>query len=235
MTGQPWIGRAMLSGPRTERYSPLWSSTCSLLGIEIDAALDVADEGVVGPAVPQAGHDVVELARAAIALVVLHMLVEAEIQRRVGIGGRDDVPAGAAAADMVERGEAARDVIGRVERRRGGGDQADMLGRHRQRRQQRERLERGHRVAALQRLDRHVEHGQMVGHEEGVELAALQRLREALEVREVEIGVRIGAGIAPGAGVDADRAHEGAEPELTRRRHENLLCRSRMYSNAIGI
>ena len=33
-------------------------------GIEIDAVLDVADEGVVRPAVPQAGHDVVELARA---------------------------------------------------------------------------------------------------------------------------------------------------------------------------
>ena len=32
ITGQPWIGRAMLSGPRTERYLPLWLSTCSLSG-----------------------------------------------------------------------------------------------------------------------------------------------------------------------------------------------------------
>src|SRR5262249_43210252 len=32
MTGQPWIGRAMLSGPRTDRYFPLWLSTCSLSG-----------------------------------------------------------------------------------------------------------------------------------------------------------------------------------------------------------
>ena len=38
--------------------------------------------------------------------------------------------------------------------------------------------------------DRHVQHGQMVGHEEGVELAALQRLGEALEMGEIEIGVR---------------------------------------------
>ena len=91
-------------------------------------ALDVADEGVVGPAVPQAGDHVVELARAAVALGVLHVLVEAEIQRRVRIGGGDDVPAGAAAADMVERGEAARDVIGLVEGGRAGRDQADMLG-----------------------------------------------------------------------------------------------------------
>ena len=36
-----------------------------------------------------------------------------------------------------------------------------------------------------------------------------------LMMREVEIGVRLGAGIAPGAGVDADRPHEGAEPQLT--------------------
>ena len=91
--------------------------------------LDVADEGVVRPAVPQSRHHVVELARAAIALAVLHVLVEPEIQRRVRIGGGDDVPAGAAAADVVERGEPARDVIGRVEGGRAGGDEADMLGR----------------------------------------------------------------------------------------------------------
>ncbi len=30
----------------------------------------------------------------------------------------------------------------------------------------------------------------MVGHEEGVEAAALQRLRETLEMSEIEIGVR---------------------------------------------
>ena len=107
-----------------------------------------------------------------------------------GIGGGDDVPAGAAAADMVERGEAAGDVIGRVEGGRGGGDQAELLGDAGQRRQQRQRIERGHRGAALQRLHRHVQHGQMIGHEEGVELAALQRLGEALDAREVEVGVR---------------------------------------------
>ena len=91
-------------------------------------ALDVAHEGVVGEAVPEAGDHVVELAGAAVALVVLHVLVEAEIQRRVGVGGGDDVPAGAAAADVVERGEAAGDMIGLVEGGRGGGDQADVLG-----------------------------------------------------------------------------------------------------------
>ena len=59
---------------------------------------DIADEGVVRPAVPQAGDHVIELPGARVALAVLHVLVHAEIQRRIGIGGGDDVPAGAAAA-----------------------------------------------------------------------------------------------------------------------------------------
>ncbi len=70
-------------------------------------------------------------------------------------------------------------------------------------------------MAALQRLGRHVQHGHVIGHEEGVEFRALQRLDEALQMREVEIGVRKGAGKAPRAAMDADRAHEGAEPELS--------------------
>lgn len=145
---------------------------------------------------------------------MLDMLVEAEVQRRVRVGRGDDVPAGASTADMVQRGEAASNMIGRVERRRCGGDQPDMVSDGGERRQKRERLERGDRVAAPQRLDRHVENGQMVGHEEGVELRRLQGLGEALQMREIEIGVGIGTRIAPGAGVQADGAHEGAEAQL---------------------
>jgi hypothetical protein len=54
----------------------------------------------------------------------------------------------------------------------------------------------------------------MVGHEECIEPAAFQRLGEALQVREVEIRVGVGARIEPGSGVDAGRPHEGAEMEL---------------------
>ena len=54
----------------------------------------------------------------------------------------------------------------------------------------------------------------MIGHEERVELSALERLRETLQMAEIEVGVGKRAGIAPGAGVDADRPHEGAEPQL---------------------
>ena len=114
-------------------------------------ALDVADEGVVGETVPEPGDDVVELARADVAGVVIHLLVVAEIQRGIRVGGGDDVPAGTAAADVIERGEAAGDVVGRVEGRRGGRDEADALRHGGQRGEQRERLERGDRVAALQR------------------------------------------------------------------------------------
>ena len=146
---------------------------------------------------------------------MLHVIVEAEIQRRVRIGGGDDVPAGATAADVIERGKAAGDMIGLVEGGRAGRDQPDMFGDAGQRRQQRERLERGDGVAALERIDRHVEHGQMVGHEEGVEFSGLELLDQPLDMRKIEIGVRPRAGIAPRAGMNADRPHERAEPQLT--------------------
>ena len=102
----------MLSGPRTRQILALVIEHMHLLRIEEDAALGIADEGIVGKAVPQAGDDIVEFPRALIALAMLDMLVEAEIQRCVRVGRGDDVPAGAAAADMVERGETAGDVIG---------------------------------------------------------------------------------------------------------------------------
>ena len=109
--------------------------------IEEDAVLHIADPGIVRPAVPQSGDHIVELARAAITFAVLHVLLEAEIERSIRIGSRDDVPAGAAIAEMVERGKAPRDVIRRVERGRTGGNEADVFGDLRQGRQQRERLE----------------------------------------------------------------------------------------------
>ena len=163
-----------------------------------------------------------ELARADVAGVVLHLLRATEIPGGVGVGGGDDVPAGAAARDVVERGEAAGDVVGRVEGCRGGGDESDALGDGGQRGQERERLEAGYGVAALQRVNRHVEHGQVVGHEEEVELRRLELLGEAPEVGEVEVGVREGAGIAPRTGVDGNRAHEGAEVELAGSAHRRV-------------
>jgi len=191
-------------------------------GVEVQARGLVAHERVVGEAVPQAGDHLVKLAGAAIALGVLHVLGAPEVFGRVRVGRGDDVPARAPAAQMIERREAARHVIGLVERGRGGGHQTDVLGHDRQRGQQGERLERGDRVAALERLQRHVEHGQVIGHEEGIELRTLQGPGEARQVREVEVGVCIRARVAPGARVNAHRAHERAELQLFTGHHLTL-------------
>jgi hypothetical protein len=53
----------------------------------------------------------VEFARPPVAFVVLDMVGQAEIERRVGVGGRDDIPSRAAVADVVERGEPAGDMV----------------------------------------------------------------------------------------------------------------------------
>lgn len=144
-------------------------------------------------------------------------------ERCVRVRGGDDVPAGTAAAQVIERGEPARDVIGRVERGRAGSDEADMVGHLRERREQRKRLERCYRVAALERIEGHVEHGHVVGHEEGIEFGPLQRLDAALHMRKVEIHVRPRARIAPGTGVDARRPHECTKVQLTCRAHVSSL------------
>ena len=54
----------------------------------------------------------------------------------------------------------------------------------------------------------------MVGHEERVEFSAFERLSETLQVLEVEVRVRIGAGIAPPPGMNSHGTHECAEAQL---------------------
>ena len=54
----------------------------------------------------------------------------------------------------------------------------------------------------------------MIRHEECVEAAAFQRLDEAYQMLEIEVGVGIGARYAPPRRVNADRAHERTEVEL---------------------
>ena len=111
------------------------------VGIEELPRLDIVREGVVGPAVPQAGHHIEILARPAVALGVRHLPGLAEIERGVRVRGRDEIPACTPIADVVERGETPGDRIGRFERGRCGRDEAEALGDHRQRRQERERIE----------------------------------------------------------------------------------------------
>ena len=61
----------------------------------------------------------------------------------------------------------------------------------------------------------------------GVELSALKRLRKLHDMIDVEIGVGIGAGIPPCAGVKADRPHEGAESQLFVLSHTDLVTTAR--------
>ena len=178
------------------------------VGIEELPRPDIPREGVVGPAVPQAGHYIVILAGPAVTLGVRHLPGLAEVERGIRIRGRDEIPARAPVADVIERCETPGDRIGRLERGRCGCDEAEAVGDHRQRRQQRERIERGDGSAALERLHRHVEHRKVIGHEERIEASAFERPGERDQMAEVEIGVGRAARIAPPRRMDADRAHE---------------------------
>jgi hypothetical protein len=211
MTGQPWGGPRDIEGAANLEELAFVVERVHAIRIEIEARIDVADESVLRETVPEAGHDIVEFARAAIALVVVQVILSPKVESRVRIGRRHDVPARAAAADMVERREAARDVVGLVKSRGRRRNQADPLGRARERRKQSEGLEGRNRGASSQRLDRHIEHREMVGHEERVEPPAFERLSETLQVLEVEVRVGIGAGIAPPSSVDSHGPHKSAE------------------------
>ena len=62
-----------------------------LLGIEEDAALDVHDEGIIGPAVPKARDHIEELAAPLVALAMLDMLLEPEVPGGLRVRGGDEI------------------------------------------------------------------------------------------------------------------------------------------------
>jgi hypothetical protein len=109
--------------------------------VEINSRIDIADESVLGKTIPEAGHDIVEFARPAIPFVVIEVILSAEIESGVWIGGRHDVPARTASAYVIKRREAARDMVGLVERGRRGCDESDVFGGARESRKQGEGLE----------------------------------------------------------------------------------------------
>ena len=82
------------------------------------------------------------------------MLFEAVVERIVLVVRGDEIPAGAATADLVERGELARQRIGFVEGGGGGGDEAEMFGDRGERRQDGHRLEFDHLAHSATRLGR---------------------------------------------------------------------------------
>ena len=175
-----------------------------------------------------ASDDFGEFVRALVALGVRRSARSRPKLQRLGrLAGGDEVPAGAAAADVIERGELARDVVRLVVARRRRADETDALGHHGERRQQRDRLEVGdvlHRAAL--RLDVGLADGDAVGEEDHVELGALRGLRDLDVMLEIDAGVGLRPRMAPGCDVMAGRIEEGAEPELgCRSCHDALRCR----------
>ena len=135
--------------------------------VGVDTRGLVADLGTVLPAVPQPDGHVDELGRAPVALPVAGGVVKTEVLRgRLG-RGRDDVPAGPAAADVIERGEPAGEVVRVVVGGGRGGDQPDPAGHPGQRGEQDGRLERAARTVFRVAPQRRA-----VGQEDRVEGAA---------------------------------------------------------------
>src|SRR6516225_9607587 len=89
--------------------------------IDVDRARLVGDQRPVFPAIPQPLDHIDELLGALVTQLVVHLTVEVEIERRLRPRTGDDVPGGAALADMVDRGEQAGYVVGFGKARRYGG------------------------------------------------------------------------------------------------------------------
>ena len=152
-----------------------------LVRVGEDAALAVADHGVVLPgAFPQLVEHLEVLVGVVVAVVVRGLVGLAHVARRRGQVAGDDVPADAAVGQVVERRHAARERIGVLEAGAGGDAEAEVLGDQRHRRHQQQRVvdrdlgglaDRGLVAGAVDVVG--AEH---VGDEQAVEAAALEQL-----------------------------------------------------------
>ncbi len=160
-----------------------------------------------------------KLRGAVVADAVLEMLVAAEIHRLVlGLRGHE-IPAGAAAADMVDGEEAARDVVGLVVGGRAGRHEADAAGDRAQGGDGAHRLDM--RLApvpdaeGLGAIDGGAAgNGDAVLEEHAVELAALGHARHVGEQAEIEISLADGVGMTPSCRMASRYAEERSETQL---------------------
>jgi hypothetical protein len=65
--------------------SALMVQDMQFLSVEVDAAFNIADKGVIRPAIPKSSHDIVEFAGPPIAFAVLQMFFQPEIQGSIRI------------------------------------------------------------------------------------------------------------------------------------------------------
>ncbi len=138
------------------------------------------------------------------------MLLQPEVLGCARIAGGDDVPAGPAAAEVVEGREQAGDVVGL---RIGGGgraDEADPVRRRRDRRKPGERLQP--KAAGVADV---VGQRRAVGEEDSVELRGLRPPRELLVVADVEDPFGRGVLVPPTGHVMAGGIDEQVQVDLS--------------------
>ena len=100
----------MFSGPRTVKCAPRWSTGVIAVGVGVDARLLVGQHRVVVPAVPQllARRSTNSVGAGVSVGVVRVGRSRPKLRASSWPAGGDDVPAGPAAAEVVQRGERPR-------------------------------------------------------------------------------------------------------------------------------
>ncbi len=181
--------------------------------VGVDAPLAVGDHRVVVPgAFPELVEHVQVFVGDLVAAVVGHLVVQAEVARGVGQVGGDDVPADAAAGQVVEGAHAPGEGEGRLVGGGEGGAEAQVAGHRGHRRDDQQRVVAGHLhgfaqgrlgAAAEAVVDAH-----HVGQEDAVEGAVLQQLRQFRPVVDVVEAVPLVFRVGPEAVDDvADAVH----------------------------
>src|SRR5438105_2412028 len=121
-------------------FSPMLDAP-NVLGPGIEPGLAIVADGVPCPAVPQLRDHLDEFVGAIVALIDAGLPLLSEIPGRCRCPRGYDVPADAAATEMVERSKLPREIVGFAVRRRGGRDQSDPFGQSGERAEQRQRFE----------------------------------------------------------------------------------------------
>jgi hypothetical protein len=201
MTG--WPGHLEVLADVVERVQ--------LVRVEEDVAFHVGDERVVLVGVPQSADDLNRLMRPPVPGRVVEVLVEAVVLAGAGVEAGHHVPAGPAAADVVERGEPAGEVERRVVGRAGGGDEPDVLGVGGDGRQQGERLEPVQVVRRVGGVD------ELAVHDE-------QRVEQRLlgDLGRLDVVADVGAGVAGDARVLPQAVLAGAADTVDGHREMEL-------------
>ncbi len=176
----------------------------------------VRDDGVGFPGVPELPRRLDELRRPRVPVGVVEEPAAAEVRPVERVRARHDVPARAAAGQVVERGELLRELHGLVEGGLQGADETDVRRDPRQGSEDREGVRPPDDVEVVDPPLLLAE-PQSLGEEQVVEAPALGVPGEVLEGRERDLA--LGALVAPDRRV-VDAREVGGEVDLTLRAHD---------------